>query len=121
MFRTAAVTSVVTSGCRHMELLRRAARQGCSRIQLVISSCFSAVVPLQASALRRLAPLGDRVLVKRVVQEAKTAGGIFLPDTGKKLNEGEVRGNSFGALLRWRAVRSPWLADRGRIVCPPRA
>lgn len=44
-----------------------------------------------AAALRRLAPLGDRVLVKRVVQEAKTAGGIFLPDTGKKLNEGEVR------------------------------
>lgn len=44
-----------------------------------------------ARAIKNVIPLGDRVLVKRVVQEVKSAGGILLPDTGKKLNEGEVR------------------------------
>src|SRR5262249_3127265 len=36
-------------------------------------------------------PLPDRVLVRRVEQEAKTAGGIIIPDTAKeKPMEGEV-------------------------------
>ena len=36
-------------------------------------------------------PLHDRVVVKRLDQEAKTAGGIIIPDTAKeKPMEGEV-------------------------------
>jgi chaperonin GroES len=36
-------------------------------------------------------PLGDRVLIKRVEEEAKTRGGIIIPDTAKeKPQEGEV-------------------------------
>ena len=36
-------------------------------------------------------PLGDRVLVKRVEEEAKTKGGIIIPDTAKeKPQVGEV-------------------------------
>ena len=36
-------------------------------------------------------PLGDRVLIKRVEEEAKTKGGIIIPDTVKeKPQEGEV-------------------------------
>ena len=36
-------------------------------------------------------PLHDRVLVRRVEQEAKTAGGILIPDTAQeKPMEGEV-------------------------------
>ncbi len=36
-------------------------------------------------------PLHDRVLVKRIEQEGKTAGGIIIPDTVKeKPMEGEV-------------------------------
>ncbi|WKL58772.1 co-chaperone GroES [Asticcacaulis sp. ZE23SCel15] len=36
-------------------------------------------------------PLGDRVVVKRVEEEAKTKGGIIIPDTAKeKPQEGEV-------------------------------
>ncbi len=34
-----------------------------------------------ASSLR---PLGDRVLIKIVAQEEKTAGGLFLPDSAKE-------------------------------------
>lgn len=38
-----------------------------------------------------LRPLHDRVLVKRIESEAKTAGGIILPDTAQeKPSEGEV-------------------------------
>jgi len=39
----------------------------------------------------KLRPLQDRVLVRRVEQEAKTSGGIIIPDTAKeKPTEGEV-------------------------------
>ena len=32
----------------------------------------------------KIRPLGDKVLVKRVEAESKTAGGIVLPDTAKE-------------------------------------
>jgi chaperonin GroES len=36
-------------------------------------------------------PLHDRVLVRRIEQEAKTAGGIIIPDTAKeKPMQGEI-------------------------------
>ena len=36
-------------------------------------------------------PLHDRVVVRRIEQEAKTAGGIIIPDTAKeKPQEGEI-------------------------------
>ena len=36
-------------------------------------------------------PLGDRVLVRRVEEEAKSKGGIIIPDTAKeKPQEGEI-------------------------------
>ena len=36
-------------------------------------------------------PLHDRVVVRRVEQESKTAGGIIIPDTAKeKPSEGEI-------------------------------
>src|ERR1700758_2070805 len=36
-------------------------------------------------------PLADRVVIKRVEEEAKTKGGIIIPDTAKeKPQEGEV-------------------------------
>ena len=39
----------------------------------------------------KLRPLNDRILVKRVAEEAKTKGGIIIPDTAKeKPAEGKV-------------------------------
>jgi len=36
-------------------------------------------------------PLHDRVVVKRIEEDAKTAGGIFIPDTAKeKPMQGEI-------------------------------
>ncbi|MEM1317299.1 MAG: co-chaperone GroES [Pseudomonadota bacterium] len=43
-------------------------------------------------------PLHDRVLVRRVAEEEKTAGGIIIPDTAKeKPQEGEVVATGTGA------------------------
>ena len=43
-------------------------------------------------------PLHDRVLVRRVEAEAKTAGGIIIPDSAKeKPQEGEVVDTGTGA------------------------
>lgn len=39
----------------------------------------------------KLKPLNDRVLVKRLESEEKTAGGLFIPDTAKeKPSKGEI-------------------------------
>ena len=44
-------------------------------------------------------PLHDRVLVKRVEEEEKTAGGIIIPDTAKeKPQEGEIIAVGKGAI-----------------------
>ena len=39
----------------------------------------------------KIRPLHDRVIVKRIEEEEKTKGGIFIPDTAKeKPQEGKV-------------------------------
>ena len=44
-----------------------------------------------SGALRKLIPLGDRVLIKRIPQVEVTAGGILLPESvQKKEIEGTV-------------------------------
>ena len=44
-------------------------------------------------------PLGDRVVVRRVQEEQKTAGGIIIPDTAKeKPQEGQIVSVGPGAL-----------------------
>jgi len=52
-------------------------------------------------------PLHDRVLVKRVEEEAKTKGGIIIPDTAKeKPQEGEVVAIGGGAIKDDGSVRA---------------
>ncbi|MEI9419148.1 MAG: co-chaperone GroES, partial [Mesorhizobium sp.] len=42
-------------------------------------------------AKSKFRPLHDRVVVRRVESESKTAGGIIIPDTAKeKPQEGEI-------------------------------
>jgi chaperonin GroES len=46
----------------------------------------------------KFTPLHDRVLVRRIEAEEKTAGGIIIPDTAKeKPQEGEVVATTAGA------------------------
>ena len=52
-------------------------------------------------------PLGERVLVKPLESEEKTAGGIILPDTAKeKPQKGEVIAVGKGKLLEDGAVKA---------------
>jgi chaperonin GroES len=59
-------------------------------------SRFHSAKPIPTNLVRgdhqmKLRPLQDRVLLRRVDPEAKTAGGIFIPDTAQeKPMEGEV-------------------------------
>jgi chaperonin GroES len=47
----------------------------------------------------KIRPLNDRILVKRVESETKTAGGIIIPDSAKeKPAEGEVIAVGLGKL-----------------------
>ena len=53
-----------------------------------------------------LHPLGDRILIKHLEQEEKTAGGIILPDSAKeKPQEGKVVAVGKGRLLEDGTVR----------------
>jgi len=48
----------------------------------------------------KIRPLGDKVIIKRVEAESKTAGGIVLPDTAKeKPRRGVVQAVGDGKLL----------------------
>ena len=47
----------------------------------------------------RFRPLGDRVVVRRIKEETKSAGGIIIPDTAQeKPQEGEIIAVGPGAL-----------------------
>ncbi len=53
-------------------------------------------------------PLHDRVLVRRIDEEAKTAGGIIIPDTAKeKPSQGEIV-----------AVGPGTRNDKGELIAP---
>jgi chaperonin GroES len=70
------------------------------------------VPPGLGGATRRLEamkirPLHDRVLVKRVAEEQKTKGGIYIPDTAKeKPAEGEIIAIGSGQVLKDGKVRA---------------
>jgi len=54
---------------------------------------------LSIKSIKALVPLLDRVLVQRIKADAKTAGGIFLPESAQKeLNEGKVLAVGPGAV-----------------------
>lgn len=53
-------------------------------------------------------PLGDRVVIKPLEAEAKTKGGIVLPDTAKeKPQEGKVVAVGKGKMLEGGTLQSP--------------
>jgi chaperonin GroES len=54
----------------------------------------------------KIRPLHDRVVVKRLEGESKTAGGIVIPDTaGEKPDQGEVLAVGNGKILEDGKVR----------------
>jgi len=50
--------------------------------------------------MAKIKPLGDKILVERLEADAKTKGGIYLPDTAKeKPKEGRILSVGDGRLL----------------------
>lgn len=67
---------------------------------------------------RKLAPLGDRVLVKRAPKEVQTASGIYLPTDSKDPNEGEVLAVGPGERDVTGALHAPTLAPGDKVLLP---
>jgi len=70
----------------------------------------------------KLVPLGDKVIIRRLEAEEKTAGGILLPDTAReKPQQGRVLSVGDGPLLP-DGSRSPLSVQEGdRVVFHPYA
>lgn len=65
----------------------------------------------------KIRPLHDRVLVKRVAEEQKTKGGIYIPDTAKeKPAEGEIIAIGSGQVLKDGKVRALTVKAGDRVL-----
>lgn len=65
----------------------------------------------------KIRPLQDRILVKRLEGETKTAGGIIIPDNAKeKPQEGEVIAVGNGKMLDDGKLRKPDVKVGDRIL-----
>ncbi|KAF2656528.1 chaperonin Cpn10 [Lophiostoma macrostomum CBS 122681] len=70
-------------------------------------------------SIRSIAPLLDRILVQRIKPEAKTAGGIFLPETAvKELNEAKVLAVGPGAVDKEGKRVAPSVAPGDKVLIP---
>ena len=64
-----------------------------------------------------LRPLHDRILVERVAEETKSAGGILIPDNAReKPQQGLVAAVGTGAVLDNGKVRAPSVKKGDRIL-----
>jgi chaperonin GroES len=62
-------------------------------------------------------PLGDRVVVRRVKEDTKTAGGIIIPETAQeKPQEGEIVSAGPGAIDETTGKRTPLEVKSGDFV-----
>ena len=65
----------------------------------------------------RVEPLGDKIVVKRLEAEEKTAGGIVLPDSAKdKPSEGRVLSVGAGRLLENGQRGEPQVSEGDRVI-----
>ena len=65
----------------------------------------------------KIRPLQDRIIVKRLKEEEKTRGGLYIPDTAKeKPVEAIVLAVGNGKLLEDGAVRKPDVKEGDRIL-----
>jgi chaperonin GroES len=65
----------------------------------------------------RIEPLGDKVVVKRLEADDKTAGGIVLPDSAKeKPQQGRVLSVGEGRQLKDGSRATPQVSEGDRVV-----
>jgi chaperonin GroES len=67
--------------------------------------------------IKRLKPLHDRVLVRRIESEEKTESGIIIPDNAKeKALEGEIISIGTGKMLDNGEIRSMCVKNGDRVL-----
>jgi chaperonin GroES len=65
----------------------------------------------------KIRPLQDRVIVKRLAEEERTAGGIIIPDTAKeKPQQGKVMAVGKGRILEKGDVVPPVVKEGDRVL-----
>ena len=65
----------------------------------------------------KIRPLSDRIVLKRIEQESKTKGGLFIPDTAKeKPVEGLVVAVGNGKVLKNGKIRTPAVKEGDRVL-----
>jgi chaperonin GroES len=65
----------------------------------------------------KIRPLSDRILVKRLEEERKTASGIVIPDTAaEKPDQGEVIAVGNGKILEDGKVRPPEVKKGDKVL-----
>ncbi|KAI9859502.1 MAG: 10 kDa heat shock protein [Trichoglossum hirsutum] len=70
-------------------------------------------------SIKSLAPLLDRVLVQRIKAEAKTASGIFLPESSvKELSEAKVLAVGPGGFSKDGQRMAPSVAPGDKVLIP---
>jgi chaperonin GroES len=70
-----------------------------------------------AGARMRIEPVGEKIIVKRLEAEEKTAGGIFLPDqVREKPQQGRVLSVGTGKLLPDGTRVSPQVNEGDKVV-----
>lgn len=68
----------------------------------------------------RVVPIGDKVVVKRLPREAKTIGGIVLPDAAQeKPTQGRVLSVGDGRLLADGTRASVQVSEGDRVILSP--
>ncbi|OMP88372.1 10 kDa heat shock protein, mitochondrial [Diplodia seriata] len=94
-------------------------------VLLARSPSTSSVPPIPATmstaikSVKAIAPLLDRILVQRIKAEAKTASGIFLPESSvKELNEAKVLAVGPGAFDKDGKRITPSLAPGDKVLIP---
>jgi chaperonin GroES len=65
----------------------------------------------------KIEPLGDKIVVKRLEQNERTSGGIFLPDTAReKPQQGRVLAVGPGKMLADGSRAKPQVNEGDRII-----
>jgi len=67
--------------------------------------------------MSNIRPLQDRVIIRRIQEQEKSAGGIFIPDTAKeKPIEGEVVAVGNGKVQKDGTLRKPEVKPGDRVL-----
>jgi chaperonin GroES len=85
----------------------------------MLSSSKLTIPQSTIKSIKSLAPLLDRILVQRLKPEAKTATGIFLPETAvKELNEAKVLAVGPGAFDKNGQRVAPSVQPGDKVLIP---